>query len=362
MSISWLQEELIRVKLNENRPAGRNGGYFKGTSARESLNQLRLSLNRSLILPHINSDDWEEEINIDEEDVRELCVQLDNVHASAEKNLNEMPENELNMQFSSFEESSDMNMSNEDFEETIDEGLHLRKSEKEPPSINGSQSIDTIKEMREESIQDSLSVRSSLSFLSCRQSLALEEPAMSDSPRIDNNQRKNMFASINLSESTHHSTESPKFSSNVLRQSVKRCDHMRSSLQSSNAVSNPTESLAASLHRGLQIIDHHQRNPTSKQMSVSFSFENLTLKQSQAMKKIDSGMQTLQEEGLSIESATFVCASCKQKDTNSSNEVQDSLNMWNASVDEGKQQRLANQIPKVCWERFFLLDSSAMCL
>lgn len=137
---------------------------------------------------------------------------------------------------------------------------------------------------------------------------------------------------------------------------------MRSSLQSSNAVSNPTESLAASLHRGLQIIDHHQRNPTSKQMSVSFSFENLTLKQSQAMKKIDSGMQTLQEEGLSIESATFVCASCKRKDINSSNEVQDSLNMWNASVDEGKQQRLANQIPKVCWERFFLLDSSAMCL
>ncbi|RWR76323.1 kinesin-like protein KIN-12F [Cinnamomum micranthum f. kanehirae] len=318
--IRQLKEELIRVKLNENRPAGRNGGYFKGTSARESLNQLRLSLNRSLILPHINSDDWVEEINIDEEDVRELCVQLDNVHASAEKNLNEMPENELNMQFSSFEESSDMNMSNEDFEETIEEGLHLRKSEKEPPSINGSQSIDTIKEMREESIQDSLSVRSSLSFLSCRQSLALEEPAMSDSPRIDNNQRKNY--------------------------SVKRSDHMRSSLQSSNAVSNPTESLAASLHRGLQIIDHHQRNPASKQMSVSFSFENLTLKQSQAMKKIDSGMQTLQEEGLSIESATFVCASCKQKDINSSNEVQDSLNMWNASVDEGKQQRLANQIPK----------------
>lgn len=347
--------------MNENRPAGRNGGYFKGTSARESLNQLRLSLNHSLILPHIDSDDWEEEINIDEEDVRELCVQLDNVDASAEKNLKDMPENELNMQFSSFEESSDMNMSHGDFEETIEEGLHLRKSEKEPPSINGSQSIDTLKEMREETIQDSLSVRSSLSFLSCRQSLALEEPAMSDSPRIDNNQRKNMFASINLSESTHHSTESPKFSSNVLRQSVKRSEHMHSSLQSSNVVSNPTESLAASLHRGLQIIDHHQRNPASKQMSVSFSFENLTLKQSQAMKKIDSGMQTLQEEGLSIESATFVCASCKQKDINSSNEVQDSLNMWNAPVDEGKPQRLANQIPKVCWERFFLLVSSAMC-
>lgn len=339
------------MKLNENRSAIRNGVYFKGTNARESLNHLRVSLNRSLILPHIE-DDSEEEINIDEEDVRELCVQLDNVHASVEKISNDMPENKINMKFSSsFEESSDMNISNgSGFDETIGEGLHLRKPEKKEPHSNyGSGSIDTFKEMREESIQDSLSDRSSLSFLSCRQSLALDEPAVSDSPKIDNIQRKNLFASINLSESIHHSTESPKFSSNVLRQSVKQSDQMRSSLQSSNAVSNPTESLAASLQRGLQIIDHHQRNSASKHMSVSFSFENLALKQS--LRKVDSGMQTLQEDGLSMEepASSFVCASCKkQRDINTSKQVQDSLNTWIAPVDEGKPKGLANQIPKVC--------------
>lgn len=52
-------------------------GIFMGTIyAREGLNQLRMSLHRSLMLPHMECDS-EKEINVDENDVNELHEQLD---------------------------------------------------------------------------------------------------------------------------------------------------------------------------------------------------------------------------------------------------------------------------------------------
>jgi len=65
--------------------------------------------------------------------------------------------------------------------------------------------------------------------------------------------------------------ETSTFSNKVLSKPFKQGDHVQSSLQSSKA-----ESLAASLQKGLQIIDYHQQNSALNKSSTSFSFEHLT--------------------------------------------------------------------------------------
>ncbi|KAJ6793820.1 kinesin-like protein KIN-12C [Iris pallida] len=83
--IRQLKEELIREKSYVANSASNYVAYFKGKKARESLNLLRVSLNRSLILPRIDNDS-KEELVVDEEDVMELCSQLTNLHSSGNEN------------------------------------------------------------------------------------------------------------------------------------------------------------------------------------------------------------------------------------------------------------------------------------
>ncbi|KAI3689887.1 hypothetical protein L2E82_47857 [Cichorium intybus] len=64
---------------------------FKGGIIRQSLNQLRVSLNRSLILPQIDTD-FKEELNIDGHDVRDLRQQLDMLHSSCDEEYQETSE------------------------------------------------------------------------------------------------------------------------------------------------------------------------------------------------------------------------------------------------------------------------------
>ncbi|KAL2944892.1 Kinesin-like protein KIN-12F [Bienertia sinuspersici] len=75
--IRQLKEELIRAKLNVGS-GGTANGQLQGRSIRESVNQLRISLNRSLVLPSVDNE-IEEHFSTDEKDVSELCKHLDNL-------------------------------------------------------------------------------------------------------------------------------------------------------------------------------------------------------------------------------------------------------------------------------------------
>ncbi|QHN85558.1 uncharacterized protein DS421_16g538450 [Arachis hypogaea] len=96
-------------------------------------------------------------------------------------------------------------------------------------------------------------------------------------------------------------------SSDVLRQSFKEDEHIRSLLHSSKVLLGPTESLGASLQRGLQIIDSHQRNSALSKSSASFSFECLT-----PCQEIDKGKRFSIDEG----STNLLCESCRRKISN----------------------------------------------
>ncbi|XP_042519869.1 kinesin-like protein KIN-12F isoform X2 [Macadamia integrifolia] len=296
--IRQLKEELIKAKSDAYCSIETKRGYFKGQNARDSLNQLRLSINRSLILPHIDND-IEDDINVDEKDVRELRDQLDIVHSSCKNDSREPPDDKDCIQFSSVEESSELDISSELIEESEIEEL--------PSGEN-----------------DGLLIRPG------QLSPVLEGPTLSESPKIADTLKKSIPASSNLLASQNCGTENPKFNPDVQRQSLKVTYHKHSSLRSSKIFAGPTESLANSLQRGLQIIDYHQRISASNKSSVSLSFEHLTLKQFQAVEKDDAGVQNEPEvQNLETQkSASFLCTSCKRMGFSGSSQVQDSFNTW----------------------------------
>ncbi|GAV84634.1 hypothetical protein CFOL_v3_28078 [Cephalotus follicularis] len=70
---------------------GSRNGYFEGRKVRDSLNQLRVTLYHSLMLLQIDNDS-DEEVNADEDDVKELCKQLEKFLGSLEKNSEDLPD------------------------------------------------------------------------------------------------------------------------------------------------------------------------------------------------------------------------------------------------------------------------------
>lgn len=75
--IKQLRDELHRMKANHDQ-SGQTGAYANGWSARRSLNLLRFSLNRPMMLPHVDDDSDEEMEIVDTEDtmpvIHEECV------------------------------------------------------------------------------------------------------------------------------------------------------------------------------------------------------------------------------------------------------------------------------------------------
>ncbi|XP_043693627.1 kinesin-like protein KIN-12F [Telopea speciosissima] len=347
--IRQLKEELIKTKSDVYCSVGTKNGYFKGRNARDSLHQLRLSLNRSLVLLPIDND-IEEDINVDEKDVRELRDQLDNVHSSCSNNSKELPDDKDGIQSSSLEESFEPDVSTEldmhrlPEERKIDE-THLRKSKIELPSHENDGNMENFLACPDTASTTDSAIRSSLSIRPCQWSPVLEGPAFSESPKIAGTLKKSIPASSKLLTGQNRGPENSTFNPEVLRQSLKVSDHNHSSLRSSKIFAGPTESLAASLHRGLQIIDYHQRNSTSNKSSVALSFEHLSPKPFPAVEKADAGVQTLPElqKPEAQNNSSLLCTSCcKRMGFSGSSQVQDSFNLCIT----GPPERLTVQVPK----------------
>ncbi|XP_057540499.1 kinesin-like protein KIN-12F [Amaranthus tricolor] len=283
--IRQLKEELIRAKLNVS-PTG-SGSPLRGRSIRESVNQLRISLNRSLVLPTIDNE-TEEYVHADENDVTELYKHLDNMHRSCEEIPKDSSCDSDSMNFSSVRGSFDSYFTSEHEINCLHESVEVSSNQ-------APQCTDP-----------------AISVTSSRHSSAFEEPPMSESPKIKNIHKKSTVNSLSLLAEC----DSSKFCEDVREKSVRQSEPMmRSSLRSSKMFSGPTESLAASLKRGLEIIDSHQQNLSKS--SVAFSFEHFMLKPSPAVDKANASVQTLAVGRPSVDrSSSFICTSCHQKGQN----------------------------------------------
>ncbi|CAH8383315.1 unnamed protein product [Eruca vesicaria subsp. sativa] len=284
--IRLLKEELIKAKDDVCHSVGSKDNHFGARNARENLNQLRVSLNRSLMLPKIDID--EEEITVDEDDVKELHQQIKSFRGSFSEKQKKFPVNRESVSSSFVTAFGESELMDDDDEEIFSEEVGAKEKDLDESfkECDGHSAATITKSTEKSKIKD-FALENNMSINPCRQSLILEEPIQSESPKIRNSLRK----SIALSSSCFRKQNSIK--SSCLAES----QHIRASLRGSKIFTGSTESLAASLRRGLDIIE----NPASNRCSVSLSSDKLTMQPS---------TEILQDDQLP---RSPLCPSCRQK-------------------------------------------------
>ncbi|CAN6292785.1 unnamed protein product [Urochloa humidicola] len=294
--IRQLKDELIRTKSGDTTTC--KAGYFSAQNARESLHNLRVSLNRSLILPHIEVDS-EEEMDVDEEDVQELRDQINKLHSSSE----------------TFDDFMDAESGDDNTPYT--KGNLETSEEDDLPNLDGfgGSLQEEHKEVANKKNADENLVserKSSLSISASPSPSPMHDPTLCSSPKIHNKARKSI-TSPGLSPSKLRVSESPS-DRNV---EVCRNSAVCSSLQSSKL--SPTDSVAASLQRGLHIIEYHQQNPSPRRSFVGLSFDHFAVNPRQSMANVSSAVTALPRDP-----GTILCSSCKKPMNANENQTEDS--------------------------------------
>ncbi|CAN6820154.1 unnamed protein product [Brassica oleracea] len=315
--IRLLKEELIRAKADCHSVGSKDNHHLGAKSARENLNQLRVSLNRSLMLPKIDID--EEEITVDEDDVKELHQQIKSFRGSFSEKQKKLPvyrESVSSSFVTAFGESELMD-DDEIFSEEVEaEEKDLDESFKECDV----DSAAAITKSTEKSRIKEFASANNMSINPCRQSLILQEPIQSESPKIRNSLRKSIALSSSCLRNQNSLAQSIK--SSCLAES----QHIRASLRGSKIFTGSTESLAASLRRGLDVIE----NPASNRCSVSLSSDNLTMQHSKEILQDDDQVPR-----------SPLCPSCRQKSDTLLNVVEGDGHHQTEGLTE-KQQELEN--------------------
>ncbi|KAJ0092486.1 hypothetical protein Patl1_26191 [Pistacia atlantica] len=238
----WIiqQDELHRVKANDQNLTATNGGCSAGW-ARRSLNILKRSLHHPMTLPHID-DDGDEEMEIDKDAVEKICDHVD--MQLAEKGS----------------EDTDVKMEEGISEQLPEEKKALSSSVSGLPnqgSLRNSEKICLINlEM------DFELCPSCLSIVRTDGSPVLKSVTPSVSPRI-NNTRKSMRTSSMLSASQKDLNDDKK-----------------------NSVVT-TEHLAATIYRGLEIIDSRHRSSGLRRSSFRFLLRPADFKPVLPVAKVD---------------------------------------------------------------------------
>ncbi|CAH8275252.1 unnamed protein product [Arabidopsis lyrata] len=289
--IRELKEELIRTKSDGYKPDGSKSGHF----ARDSLSQLRVSISKSLLMSSPKRDESEgKEMNVDRdndgEDVLELNKHIEKLHGSYDS---------VHSSFASASCYEADSMSEDDDDDVCSEDL-------DKPKHGNHKDADFVDD--DPSQPDNVGFDTAGSSISIRSQLPtciLEEPIFSESPKFKNVQ-KSVAASTKFSASLRNVSES----FNIGDMKVNEI-----SPSMSKKLSGPTDSIAASLQRGLQIIDYHQGSSLSKSSSVSFSFGHMALKPCAEVDNLNASVQSFRKDkapegGLS---SILLCLSCRKK-------------------------------------------------
>ncbi|XP_059632075.1 kinesin-like protein KIN-12B [Cornus florida] len=167
---------------------------------------------------------------------------------------------------------------------------------------------------------------SNLSIVPCDVSPVLKSPTPSVSPRV-NDSRKSLRTSSVLTASQRDFGDVNKPSSEAVSLSFakpsKSSYSNALSTQTSKNYFKPTEHLAASLHRGLEIIDGHRQSSVLRRSSFRFSCKPSDIKPILPVDKVDVGLQTSFEENELLEEDLMIrlCSKCKGR--NSQHELKD---------------------------------------
>ncbi|CAM0873778.1 unnamed protein product [Alopecurus aequalis] len=320
--IRQLKDELVRTKSGENTTCETR--YFNAQNARASLHSLQVSLNRSLILPYIEVES-EDEMDVDEDDVHELCDQISKLHSSSEDTLDDFMDAESG-------EDSPCSKGNP---KTCEDDGKLIIDDIERPLQEEHQKVYSNTNADQDQVSD---MKFSLSISATPQLGPMQDPTFCSkgNPKICEDDGKLIIDDIERPLQEEHQ----KVYSNTNADQYQVSD-MKSSLSISatpqlgpmqdllfskdpqgkkehyvtrSSKLSPTDSLAASLQRGLHIIEYHQQNTAPRRSFVGLSFDHFALNPRQSAKG-SSALQPLPEEHVS--SISTICSSCKKAmDTN----------------------------------------------
>ncbi|XP_024986608.1 kinesin-like protein KIN-12A [Cynara cardunculus var. scolymus] len=268
--IRQLKDELLRMKANGNQ-ADPSTGYSTGWNARRSLNLLKFSLNRPMML-HQMDDDMDEEM--------EIVQEAEQVLSAATEAYNNMD-----------------TVAGDDEEISV----HSNDVSMDDAGNDTSSSND---------LGDR--VTPNLMIVPSEVTLVLKSPTPSVSPRVTSSNRKSLRTSSTLDASPQ------------------------------------TDRLAASLHRGLEVIDKHRKSSALGRSSFRFSYKPVSCEPTSIRK--DVGVQTLsQEKELAEEKPIpFLCSNCKCKSSEVVEDGNDGSNLQLVPVDDSQLVDKSRQlVPKV---------------
>ncbi|XP_022735005.1 kinesin-like protein KIN-12B [Durio zibethinus] len=337
--IRQLKDELYRMKTNGNNQTDPNGSYSTGWNARRSLNLLKFSLNHPRILPHVD-EDGDEEMEIDEGAIENLCAQVGLQSADMYRCSNEVTKLEIL-------ESDSGNTNSEDgcagnpgpnasksgkAQDAEDTDLIMEKKISEKPKTPEIMIVDCVEPATNTPNIFSAheSVKENMGHLTVETtngdfSVILKSPTPNVSPRV-NQSRKSLRTSSILTAS----------------QKDLKDDGPEAMLVSFT----PTEHLEASLHRGLEIID---RSLALRRSSFRFSLKPADSEPILAAHKVDVGVQTFPQdcEIEGEEPIVFLCSNCKQRTDPNGKEDSENSNLQLVPVDESESaEKTKKRVPK----------------
>ncbi|XP_047956466.1 kinesin-like protein KIN-12B [Salvia hispanica] len=319
--IRQLRDELHRMKSNQDQ----TGANATGWNARRSLNLLKFSLNRPMMLPRVE-DDSDEEMEIVDTDETMSLICEETCASSPERGSGDADvdmEDEstvINNRITGNPEISPETMSeipsedgmggqpeNGDLASLVcenlpDNGISITPVDQRTSPNNFEDRANTC-DMSTKCNEDATA--SDLGIIPIDVPPVLKSPAPSLSPRVTSS-RKSLRSSstITASQSNFNASNASvaKPASNILLNS----QSTRKSCFAS------TEQLAATLQQGLEIIQSQRLTPAMRRSSFRFSCMPADFKAVVPVVKVDVGVQTLSHDEKSIDKDTeeFLCSKC----------------------------------------------------
>ncbi|XP_047946406.1 kinesin-like protein KIN-12B [Salvia hispanica] len=269
--IGQLRDELHRMKANQDQ-TGQTGAYATGWSAKRSLNLLRFSLNRPMVLPHVE-DDSDEEMEI-----VDTCETTSLIREETSASTPGCEDADVHMEDES-SETADKNKSNVISQRII---VHPEIS----PEIES--------EMASEKGLGGQPV--------------LKSPIPSVSPIVTSSRKSLRLSSTSTASQGNFNAANAsiaKPTSNILLNSQSTRKFCLAS----------AEQLAATLNHGLDILQSQRLTPAMRRSSFRFSCMPADFKAVVPVVKVDVGVQTLSHDEKSIDKGTgeFLCSKCMSR-------------------------------------------------
>ncbi|CAN8268659.1 unnamed protein product [Cochlearia groenlandica] len=339
--IRQLREELQKVKHSGNNPENTTLAYTSSCIARRSLSLLRsFGLGHSKLLVH-EDDDGDTEMEIDEEAVERICVQMGLQSSLPAKQNNE--------------DMKDVNMVTIDNATSVQPvtnslGCYINETDhnnspsnvEEVPEAKVSANVSIADASNDTEHSSVNHVSPFLSIDPVSVSPVLIPPSESVSPRIRNSRKSLRTSSVSTASQKDVEREN-QLNTEVVEPSSAM------STQKSEAFPVPTKQLAASLHRGMKLLDSYRQSTAQRRSTFGFSYKTLDCRPSTVLSKADVGVQTLPEADITLDEnlREVLCSKCKSKEECDAQEIIDSskvVEKSNFQVPKAVEKVLAGSI------------------